>query len=48
VSREPGEESASFQQFCLDLLPSADQLKNTSMGMKEYMGLWVYRLRGWA
>ena len=45
VSRE---ESPSFQQFCLDLLPSAEQLKNTSMGMKEYVGFWVYRLRGWA
>jgi uncharacterized SAM-binding protein YcdF (DUF218 family) len=38
----------SVQEVLLGLLPSADQLNNTSLGMKEYLGIWVYRLRGWA
>jgi uncharacterized SAM-binding protein YcdF (DUF218 family) len=41
-------ETHSFQEFLLSLLPSADHLNNTSMGLKEYIGIWVYRLRGWA
>lgn len=32
----------------LDLLPSADALKNTTNAIKEYIGLLVYQLAGWA
>jgi uncharacterized SAM-binding protein YcdF (DUF218 family) len=32
----------------LDLLPSADALKNTTNAIKEYVGSFVYRLSGWA
>lgn len=32
----------------LELLPSADALKNTTNTIKEYIGLFVYRLAGWA
>lgn len=42
------DQSRSVQQFLLSLLPSADNLNNTSVGLKEYLGIWVYRLRGWA
>jgi uncharacterized SAM-binding protein YcdF (DUF218 family) len=32
----------------LDLLPAADALEASSRALKEYLGLWVYRRRGWA
>ena len=32
----------------LDLLPSVDALKNTTNAIKEYIGLLVYQLAGWA
>jgi uncharacterized SAM-binding protein YcdF (DUF218 family) len=32
----------------LDLLPDAAALEGSSRALKEYLGLWVYRLRGWA
>jgi len=32
----------------LDVLPSADALAGSSRALKEYLGLWVYRLHGWA
>lgn len=31
----------------LDWLPDAGALMRTTMGMKEYLGLWVYRFREW-
>jgi uncharacterized SAM-binding protein YcdF (DUF218 family) len=43
----PDAQDNSLQKVLLSLLPSADQLNNTSLGMKEYIGIWVYRLRGW-
>lgn len=30
-----------------NLIPSADDLKLTSMALKEWLGLFIYRLRGW-
>lgn len=44
----PEDQTESLQQWLLNLLPSADNLNNTSVGLKEYIGLWVYRWRGWA
>ncbi len=32
----------------LDFLPGAEALKKSSVTLKEYLGLWVYRWRGWA
>lgn len=32
----------------LDLLPQADALERGSRALKEWIGLWVYRQRGWA
>jgi len=32
----------------LDFLPDAGALKNGSSAMKEYLGFWFYRWRGWA
>ncbi|WP_264324898.1 YdcF family protein [Romeriopsis navalis] len=37
---------ASFQLS--SLLPQVGNLDLTTRAMKEYIGLWVYRLRGWA
>jgi uncharacterized SAM-binding protein YcdF (DUF218 family) len=34
--------------FLLQLLPSAEAMQQTTAALKEYIGLWVYRLRGWA
>jgi len=31
----------------LDWLPTAGALQLSSMAIKEYLGIWVYRLRGW-
>jgi uncharacterized SAM-binding protein YcdF (DUF218 family) len=32
----------------LDLLPNAESLKNTTNAIKEYIGLLVYQMSGWA
>ena len=32
----------------LELLPDADRLQKTTRALKEYVGIWIYRLRGWA
>lgn len=32
----------------LGLLPDADRLRNTTRALKEYVGIFVYRLKGWA
>ncbi|HXH01800.1 MAG TPA: YdcF family protein [Candidatus Competibacteraceae bacterium] len=32
----------------LDWLPDAAALEGSSRALKEYLGLWVYRLRGWS
>ncbi|NEP13374.1 MAG: YdcF family protein [Symploca sp. SIO2C1] len=42
--REP---SISSQATILSLLPSADQLDKTTRVIKEYIGIVVYRVRGW-
>ncbi|MEM1366420.1 MAG: YdcF family protein [Cyanobacteria bacterium P01_H01_bin.15] len=31
----------------LNLLPRSDRLDQTTSALKEYLGLWVYQLRGW-
>jgi uncharacterized SAM-binding protein YcdF (DUF218 family) len=32
----------------LSLIPTAENLNNSAAAIKEYLGLAVYRLRGWA
>jgi len=41
------EVSGTRQAILLSLLPDAEHLDNVSRAMKEYIGLLVYRLRGW-
>jgi uncharacterized SAM-binding protein YcdF (DUF218 family) len=31
----------------INLLPSAENLHWTTSALKEYVGIWIYRLRGW-
>jgi uncharacterized SAM-binding protein YcdF (DUF218 family) len=31
----------------LDWLPNAEALMLTTLGIKEYLGWWFYRIRGW-
>lgn len=38
----------SFERQVFNLIPSADDLRLTSQAMREWIGLLVYRLRGWA
>jgi uncharacterized SAM-binding protein YcdF (DUF218 family) len=39
---------SSPQDFMLSLLPDAEFLNDTNRAIKEYIGIWVYRLKGWA
>jgi uncharacterized SAM-binding protein YcdF (DUF218 family) len=41
-------ENSKGWAFVLDLLPNADALRDTTNAIKEYVGLLVYRLAGWA
>lgn len=36
------------QATILDALPDADNMRRTTRALKEYVGILVYRLRGWA
>jgi uncharacterized SAM-binding protein YcdF (DUF218 family) len=38
----------SLEASILDLFPDADQMRRTTRALKEYLGILVYRLRGWA
>ena len=38
---------ASIEGFALDLLPDAHRLSRTTTAIKEYIGMIIYRLRGW-
>ncbi|MGG6296211.1 YdcF family protein [Leptolyngbya sp. AN02str] len=37
----------SLEAVLLNLLPDADRMQQTSRALKEYIGLVIYRLRGW-
>ncbi len=47
ITENPVEES-SWQGNLLNLLPNAYSLQQSTKALKEYIGLVVYRLRGWA
>ena len=38
---------SSPEAALLGLLPDVDRLEKTTRALKEYMGIWIYRLRGW-
>ena len=42
------EAEAPSGYWLLRWLPDTDSLDRSSRAMKEYLGMWVYRLRGWA
>jgi hypothetical protein len=35
-------------QTILDFLPNAEALVGTTLAIREYLGMLVYRFRGWA
>jgi uncharacterized SAM-binding protein YcdF (DUF218 family) len=39
--------SPDIQTVLVNLMPNVDSLSLTSGILKEYLGLWVYHLRGW-
>jgi uncharacterized SAM-binding protein YcdF (DUF218 family) len=41
------EPSSSLQSMLLNAVPDADRMQQTTRAMKEYIGLLIYRLRGW-
>jgi uncharacterized SAM-binding protein YcdF (DUF218 family) len=41
------QKSRNLQNLLFDLLPDVGNLEKTSKGMKEYMGIVVYWLKGW-
>ncbi|HEY9648542.1 MAG TPA: YdcF family protein, partial [Chroococcidiopsis sp.] len=42
------EPQSSPQAIALNLIPDAERLQQTTRALKEYVGLVIYRLRGWA
>lgn len=46
-AQSPEEADTSGEANLLGLLPDADRLRFTTRALKEYIGLVVYRLRGW-
>jgi uncharacterized SAM-binding protein YcdF (DUF218 family) len=42
------EYQATVQSFLLNLLPDVDKLQQTTRVLKEYVGIVVYRLKGWS
>lgn len=40
-------EESSLESFLLNLFPDASNMKRTTLALKEYIGLCIYKLRGW-
>lgn len=40
--------SPQLEVQVFNLIPSAEDMALTTLAMKEWIGIWVYRLRGWA
>ncbi|XGV97971.1 MAG: YdcF family protein [Leptolyngbya sp. BL-A-14] len=47
TNRDWQELQGSTQAAVLNLLPEIDRLQHTTRALKEYLGLLVYRLKGW-
>ena len=45
--QEIDEPNSSSQAILLNLVPDTDRLNKTTQALKEYIGMVVYRLRGW-
>ncbi|GAC1468211.1 MAG: YdcF family protein [Chamaesiphon sp.] len=41
------EANSSIQSIVLNFLPDTEQLQKTTKALKEYIGIVIYRLRGW-
>lgn len=39
--------NSSFEGFILNILPDANRLSLTTLALKEYIGMVIYRLKGW-
>jgi uncharacterized SAM-binding protein YcdF (DUF218 family) len=48
TEQELQEVKSSLQAIVLNWIPDADRLQQTTRALKEYIGLLIYRLRGWA
>lgn len=40
-------EDTNWQNFLISLFPDSSALKNTTLALKEYLGMIIYRLKGW-
>jgi uncharacterized SAM-binding protein YcdF (DUF218 family) len=47
TAQELQETQSSTQAILLNLVPDADRIQQFSRALKEYIGLVIYRLRGW-
>jgi uncharacterized SAM-binding protein YcdF (DUF218 family) len=47
TEQEIEEPDTTPEATILSLLPDADRLRNTTRAIKEYLGMVIYRLRGW-
>jgi uncharacterized SAM-binding protein YcdF (DUF218 family) len=47
TEQEIEEPNTTPEATILSLLPDADRLRNTTRALKEYLGMVIYRLRGW-
>lgn len=47
VTQEDTQQPSTTQDFVLNLLPDAERLQNATRALKEYIGIIVYRLKGW-
>lgn len=44
----PADFRTGWDQEVLDWIPNSSSLKDTERALHEWLGLWTYRLRGWA
>ena len=47
AQQEIEEQNTSLQGILLSLIPDTERLEKTTRALKEYIGMLVYRLRGW-
>jgi uncharacterized SAM-binding protein YcdF (DUF218 family) len=47
AQQEIEEQNTSLQGILLSLIPDTERLEKTTHALKEYIGMVVYRLRGW-
>lgn len=47
TQQERTEPNNSFEAFILSILPDTERLDQTTRAIKEYIGTFIYRLRGW-